>query len=127
MKPKILLVDDDDGFRASLFTCLTLEGYSVIETSNGKEALKILLDKKIDILITDMLMPWMDGVKLSIEIGKMYPQLKTIGISGGGRLNDSESVRKMSKPFFSTFLKKPFEVNELLEKIIALEKSDGVS
>ncbi|PCJ54706.1 MAG: response regulator [Planctomycetota bacterium] len=127
MKPKILLVDDDDGFRASVCTCLTLEGYSVIEASDGIEALKVLYNQNIDLLITDILMPVMDGIGLSIKIRKKYPQLRTIGMTGGGRLGDSESVSKMSKPFFSSYLKKPFGTHELLEKIIALEKSDGIS
>ncbi|PCJ57362.1 MAG: response regulator [Planctomycetota bacterium] len=120
MKSKILLVDDDDGFRASIIICLTLEDYSVIGASNGIEALEVMLDQEIDILITDILMPEMDGIELALKIKKEYPQLKTIGITGGGMLGDSENVSKMSKAFFSSYLKKPFESNELLEKIEAL-------
>ncbi|PCJ51389.1 MAG: response regulator [Planctomycetota bacterium] len=124
---KILIVDDDDAFRGSLVTCLTLEGYSVIGVSSGREALMVLLDIEIDIMITDILMPGMDGVELSLNVKYEYPKLKVVGMSGGDEVISFDLIERMSKHLMTSYIRKPFEANELLEKIEVLEKPEMIS
>lgn len=60
----ILVVDDADFIRRLVSIILTLEGYTVLEAGNGKEALAILGETRVDLIITDLNMPVMDGIEL---------------------------------------------------------------
>ncbi|PCJ62823.1 MAG: response regulator [Planctomycetota bacterium] len=125
MSANILLVDDDDELRAFVTQVLKLDNYSVSEAVNGREALKILASQKIDLVITDILMPEMEGIELVQNIKKEYSQIKMIGMTGGGKLGDAENVERMTKLFFSSFLKKPFDAEDLLKIIRPLLESDS--
>lgn len=119
MTIKILLVDDDDGFRLAIKKALELENYLSIEAKDGVEALRILAKENIDLLITDVWMPKMNGMELSIKIKERYPKLNILGVSGGRR-GDEASIEKMSKSFFTLFLSKPFSTEKLIKNISIL-------
>ena len=116
MKNNVLVVDDVDGVRRELGYLLEDEGYSVMQAENGEKACSLLMKNKFDVVITDILMPEMDGFELIV-------------ISGGGRLyvnniqgvNDLlRQVEKIIKP--EGLLKKPFESEYLLEQMERLLK-----
>ena len=65
---KILVVDDTDFIRRLVSLILSLEGYDVVESVNGKDALKKLGDESIDMVVTDLHMPEMDGIELVREM-----------------------------------------------------------
>ena len=75
----ILIVDDDENARLILCTLLESEGYTITSAQNGKEALKLAQDSIPDIIITDILMPEMDGYSLCKEI-KSDPKLAHIAV-----------------------------------------------
>ena len=116
MNKVILFVDDDADLRKWIKVLLDIEGYDVLEAEDGIEALKILKSNPVDLLISDILMPKMNGVELSIKVKHIKPNLKIIGLSGGGRLS-AERVQKTSKKFFDRFLTKPFTNDELRSEV----------
>ncbi len=81
---RILFVEDEDIIRNLISQTMKKNGYSVIEASNGKDALKKIrgLSEPMDLLLTDVIMPSMGGRKLEEEIRKMYPQIHVIYTSG---------------------------------------------
>lgn len=115
MSETILLVDDDDAFRESVRDFLLIEGYKVIEVNDGKDAIPIVEAKNIDLIITDILMPEIEGNQLAIKVKKIRPELNIIGMTGGGRLVSADMVLKVTSPLiFETILRKPFSSDELI-------------
>lgn len=115
----ILLVDDVKDVREQLSHVLEDEGYNVSTASNGIEAIKALSNTHIDMIITDILMPEMDGIELIAHAKKINPhELKFILISGGGRkLPDNYDYLEATKKLtgVTSLLKKPFNPDELIE------------
>ncbi|PCJ62877.1 MAG: hypothetical protein COA79_01755 [Planctomycetota bacterium] len=117
MSVKILIADDDNDIRELIKNILILEDYIILEAANGDEALKILDQQEVNLLITDIFMPKMSGIELAVKIKAHYANLKILGITGGGNFVSSDQVKMMSNDFFTSFLKKPFEYTELIEKV----------
>ena len=80
----MLLVEDEDAVRMGGMRALTSRGYTVHEASSGVEALDVYheLDGKIDIVVSDVVMPEMDGPTLLGELRKIKPDIKFIFVSG---------------------------------------------
>ena len=119
MSKVILLVDDDSGFRESVRDILDIGGYQVIEAEDGKEALPIIEKEKLDLVITDILMPEIEGIELYTKIEKIRPDLKIIGMSGGGRLGTAEDIKHCVSHIFETMLSKPFTKENLMTEVVA--------
>jgi two-component system cell cycle sensor histidine kinase/response regulator CckA len=107
----ILLVEDEPAVRQLFATALSRAGYTVFEARNGEEAVK-LFDHHggaIDLLLTDMKMPFMGGAELARQLRERKNGLKLICISGyGGSVATAVS---------SDFLAKPFSRDEMLRKV----------
>src|SRR5262245_53313567 len=84
MTPRILLVEDDELVRHSISRLLQASGYIVIEAENGRTALASISQEPIDLVVTDVIMPEMDGVELIVALRRSHPDLKIIAMSGGG-------------------------------------------
>ncbi|TKB79543.1 MAG: response regulator [Nitrospira sp.] len=80
----ILIVEDDAQVRAMLRQMLEVAGFRVREAINGKEAMKSWKADQPDLVITDVLMPEMDGFEVITSLRKLDPQSKVIAITGGG-------------------------------------------
>src|SRR6185436_14472578 len=80
----ILLVDDDPFFRSAIKRILQKEGFEIIEAGDGTEAYNIVkeLDASIDLLLTDVSMPGMDGVQLSQLVTNLYPNMPVLLMTG---------------------------------------------
>ncbi len=120
----LLIVDDVESLRDVLASVLEDEGYIVFKAGNGIEGLAVLKSKKIDLLITDIFMPEMDGFELSMEVRTKYPQAKLIIISGGGNVRSVEKANKFDAVQAGqdllnpdSILKKPFAPSELIELV----------
>ena len=116
---QILVVDDFEDVRESLAEVLEDSGNQVITAANGLEAMDAIKHQKISLVISDILMPEMDGLELITETRKLYPDMKFILISGGSRYNDDFDYLEMSKNLtgIETLLKKPFETETLLNMV----------
>ncbi|MCK5033067.1 MAG: response regulator, partial [Calditrichia bacterium] len=112
----ILLVEDDEGVRN--FAGLTLKnfGYKVYEGSTGRKALKLVKYKKlkIDLLITDIIMPEMNGKELAANIKKLIPSIQVLYTSG---YIDDPIIRSSLADKKINFIGKPFSVNKLAKKV----------
>ena len=104
---RILIVEDEDVVRAFSARALATTGYEVLEADGGEEALEILddINWELDLLISDVVMPEMDGPTLLKEIRKKLPDLKVIFVSGYAEesvrndLADNRSVEFLGKPY----------------------------
>jgi len=79
----ILVIDDEIAIQKLFRQFLEGEGYSVSSASDGREGLRLIKQKKPDLVITDIMMPEMDGLEVVREIKGKYPELPIIAISGG--------------------------------------------
>jgi len=110
---KILLVEDDEGLLCVLERMLTGAGLEVRTARNGKEALT-KLTPEIDVVISDIIMPEMDGLDLLRRIRKETPGTRIIAISGGG-IQDKEHVLEIARHMGAgKVLAKPFTSEQLL-------------
>ena len=111
---KILIVDDELNMRLVLQAMLKKEGYAVTTASNGMEALKILKADQMDIVVTDLKMPKLDGMGLLDEIIRDYPSIPVIIITAHGTI--ATAVDALKKGAFD-YITKPFEQDELKQVI----------
>ncbi|MDR0640510.1 MAG: response regulator [Holosporales bacterium] len=110
----ILLVEDEDSVRMFSARALRDKGYKVLEADCGEEAIRIAHSEKFDLLITDVVMPKMDGPTLSNTLRKTFKDLKTIFISG----YTEDTFRKdLDKNSNIHFLQKPFTLKDLANKV----------
>jgi CheY-like chemotaxis protein len=107
----ILLVEDEPAVRQLFALALTRAGYQVYEARNGQEALKLFDQhgESIDLLLTDMRMPFMGGAELARQLRSRRRTLKLLCISGYAGGSELE--------FSGDFLAKPFSRDQLLAKI----------
>lgn len=116
MPTKILIIDDDLAFLDSMKRMLRKHRntYEVSTSNRPKRAKRIIQDQNIEILVTDIYMPDIDGMQLIKELHKIHPELRIIAISGGSA-RYSNSFLEMTK-FLGAgcTLAKPFSEDELL-------------
>jgi len=114
MGKHILIVDDDKEILESTCSILEKRGYRVSCAENGKAALDILSEHSPDLILTDVLMPQMDGFSLFKEIRRAYETspIPVIVISGRGQMKDSFGAVGVDR-----FITKPFTPQELLDAI----------
>ena len=94
---RILVVDDVVITTKIVEQQLTVEGHQVICAVNGKDALKIIESQPIDLVITDIVMPEMDGYELIRELHKQSDPPKIIAMSGGSDKRDGEDLLHVAK------------------------------
>lgn len=118
------MIDDDDTVRRSLFIVLQGAGYEIIEAANGREGLELARVEKFDVIITDLLMPDIDGLETIKELRKIAPDTKIVAMSGGGRVGPSTYLAMAEKFGAAVTLCKPFSKSELLDALNSLSKKE---
>jgi CheY-like chemotaxis protein len=108
----ILLVDDESELREVVVTILAEPGHTVLTASDGYEALRILVERPIDLLITDVKMPGISGFELARQAKLMRRNLHIIYISGS-----QEAVRQTQGPTYGRVLRKPIRAADLLVEV----------
>src|SRR5215470_15396462 len=78
----ILVIDDDEDYRLLVRTLLVRAGYRVLEASDGLAGLRFVAQTRVDLVITDMIMPEHEGVETILIVRHMHPQLKVVAMSG---------------------------------------------
>ena len=110
MKFNILVADDEVNIRRGLAMGLTDEGYNVFEASNGLEALKIIANNDVDLVITDLKMPEMTGEELLKQITASYKNIPVIILTGHGTI---ETAVQMMHDGAYDFMTKPLNLDHL--------------
>ncbi len=110
----ILLVEDNDLVRTMIEQVLEGYGYTVLSVEDPSQALKVMGTKHIDILLTDVVMPGMNGPELHEQIRKAHPHIKVLYMSG---YTDDVIVLQGVLKQGVNFIQKPFAINDLLIKL----------
>jgi two-component system, cell cycle sensor histidine kinase and response regulator CckA len=120
----VLLVEDEDPVRIFGARALRNKGYTVLEARSGEAALELMdqTPEKIDLLITDVVMPRMDGPGLVREVRETHPDMKVIFISG---YTEDSFRQRLDSDSNIHFLSKPFSLKQLATKV--KEVIDGVT
>lgn len=113
----VLLVDDDPDYLLMLKTMLERDSHEVLTASSGKEALTIAKDASFDLVITDIIMPEVEGIELIQQIKKLHPSMNCIAISGGGHFGSVPYLKAAEKLGAFQTLSKPFSREELRKAI----------
>lgn len=116
----ILVIDDDASVREVVSEMLRLEGHEVIIAENGRDAIPLLSAQRIDLVITDLIMPEKEGIETISEIRRTDSHIPIVAISGGGRLGPGDYLETARYIGADATLAKPFARQELLATIDAL-------
>jgi two-component system cell cycle response regulator CpdR len=111
---RILLAEDDEAMRGFLERALAKAGYEVVAFANGKEAHERLQEEPFTLLLTDIVMPQMDGIELARRASELDPQIKIMFITGFAAVTLNTNSRA---PKNARVLSKPFHLKDLVHEI----------
>ncbi|MFC1766459.1 response regulator [Planctomycetota bacterium] len=113
----ILVIDDNTNLREMVCSILMRAGHYVLEAREGSEAIDMITEKTPDLVLTDIIMPGKEGIQTIIDLRRSHPDMRIIGMSGGGTIGP-EHCLDMAKEFgASQTLQKPFGKEKLLKTV----------
>jgi CheY-like chemotaxis protein len=118
---KVLVVDDDENIRHLMLDTLESLGYNTIGAQDGVEALTVLESQNVDLVITDVVMPQMNGIDLLKKIKKIWPSLPVLVITGYDFNYTMDQVRDGGA---DGFLAKPFrigKIEEMMQNVLGMQ------
>ncbi len=116
--PLILLVEDEELLLAGVQEMLEIQGYEVVTAQNGSVALACLSEHAVDLVITDLVMPQMDGIDFVAQLRKVNPDVPVIVVSGSTRnIMQRYGIDTIQVPGANASLPKPFKGAELIAEI----------
>lgn len=122
---RVLVVEDADSVRMAVTDVLELAGHCVVEAANGRNAINILHDERFDLVITDVLMPEMDGVEVIKAVRRLQPDARVLAMSGGAPNLPAGYALKMVEMFAAdAVLYKPFlnsELEGMVDRLLAVQ------
>ncbi len=113
----ILVVEDNDNLRMLMTDRLEMEGYQIFESSNGEEALKVLDNNKVDLLITDIMMPILDGYQLIDILRQAGYNIPVLMVTAKDSFEDKEIGFRLGT---DDYMVKPININEMVLRVSAL-------
>lgn len=113
----ILIADDQEKIRQMLKSLFEQYDYTVSVAENGKEALNLFRSQTFDLVITDIIMPDMEGIETIRELKKLDPKIKIIAMSGGGSARAMEYLRMAGMLGALRTIEKPFDVRTMLDAV----------
>ena len=117
---RILLAEDDGSMREYLARALERVGYAVTAVDRGTEAMRLLLAERFDLLLTDIVMPEMDGIELAQKASGIAPEMKVMFITGFAAV----ALRSNATPPQARVLSKPFHLRDLVAEVDRLFQSE---
>ena len=117
---RVLIIDDDELVRAALVLLLERDGHEVLEACDGIDAGRILKVYIPDLVITDIVMPEMEGLQVIREIRKGFPRLKIIAISGAATIGSQDILDIASRLGADRIFGKPIERHEFMASVTRL-------
>ncbi|MCP4414645.1 MAG: response regulator [Gammaproteobacteria bacterium] len=113
----ILLIEDDKQFRNFVKEVLQSEGYAVLQAEDGRQGVEMIKEHDPDLIVTDLLMPHKDGVRLITETRSSHPHIPIIAMSGGTSFFSPAFLEAANTLGASHTLEKPFSDDALLELV----------
>lgn len=126
MTKSVLVIDDDPRICQLICRGFEQKGYSVFQASNGRAGLKIFQAEQPDLVITDILMPEMEGIETILQLKSASWTPKIIAISGGGRLVGREFLKWARHLGADEVLAKPFRVSALISLAAELTRGKDI-
>jgi len=114
---RILLIDDDAPVRRTLRKMLERQGYEVEEAPDGKAGLTLYQENPADLIITDLIMPEMEGIETIMELRRRFPDVKIIAMSGGGQIRPEQYLQIAKSLGAQHTFAKPVEMKLLLKTV----------
>jgi CheY-like chemotaxis protein len=111
----VVVIDDDPVLRRVIALALEAAGHSVLRCEHGRKAVDFLAHDHADLLITDILMPEMDGIETLREVRRLRPDLPIVAISGGSSWNPTHFLGFAQAFGANAVLAKPFAPADLIE------------
>lgn len=115
--PLILVIDDDEFYRTLLKQMLENAGYDVLLASDGRAGIRCCEARNVHIVITDILMPDVDGIEVINKINTEFPDVKIIAMSAGGQIEKSHYLKVAKIVGAMHTVTKPIDKNELMEAV----------
>ncbi|MCB0281242.1 MAG: response regulator [Calditrichae bacterium] len=114
----LMVVDDDDQLRNLLKEIFSRINYQVITACDGADALKKMMQVKVDLVILDLIMPEKEGIETLSDIRVNYPETKIMAVSGGSHQLNAPMLLNIAQTLGADdVLKKPFDLNEIIEAV----------
>jgi len=119
-RSQILLVDDDERLRIAASKVLAAEGYHVVSAASGQEALEVLKQKAVVLVVSDLRLPDLDGIALLKQARQLLPEAEVVMITGHGSVEKAVEAMRLGA---YDFIEKPLDCAALLKTVAkALEK-----
>ena len=116
---KILVVEDDKNLRKLIVTCLEKANYTVFDTKNGEEALDLMDREYVDLIVTDIMMPEMDGYELIKELREANYNTPILIITAKEDIEDKRTGFSLGA---DDYMVKPINIDELIMRVKSLLK-----
>lgn len=116
-RARVLILEDNDDFRALLQRKLELSGFEVAAAPNGARALELMSRASPDLIVTDLFMPDKDGIETILEIRIRYPKVRIVAMSGWQSRAESDYLRVARELGAARTFRKPFALEELVQAL----------
>jgi two-component system cell cycle response regulator CpdR len=123
---RILLAEDDDSMRHYLVRALEKSGYDVVAVDRGTAALPLIAAERFDLLLTDIVMPEMDGIELAQHVASVAPETRVMFITGFAAV----TLRAGAAMPQAKVLSKPFHLRDLVlevDRLFGVSSASGLS
>lgn len=114
---RILVIDDEESLRSLLRRALARAGHEIVEAGDGREGLGVAQVTPVDLVITDIIMPEMEGIDFILHLHRSSPTTPIIAMSGGGRIRPDGYLKTAQLAGARRTLTKPFTIAELLAAV----------
>jgi len=114
---KILVVDDEELVRDAVSMVLDRNGFDVSTAESAKKGLELCSEKRFDVILTDIVMPEMDGIAFILELNKREIATPVITFTGGARVGQTNLSTQALQAGACQALRKPVDKNQILEAI----------
>lgn len=122
---RVLIIEDDDFVQKMLKQTFERAGYEVATAPNGRIGINLYQSNPFDVVITDLIMPDMEGIETITHLRKSHPGVKVIAISGGGRNKPDEYLHMAEKLGAARTFAKPVNRQQLLKAVEELVPEAG--
>lgn len=114
---RVLLIDDEPMVRKIVRKMLERASHEVVDVENGRAGLDQLERAPFDLIVTDIIMPDVEGIEVLMTVRERHPSIAVVAMSGGGRMGNVDFLEVARKLGAAATLEKPFTQDALLKAI----------